>query len=104
MPFGVIGVFSVIGEILRSLSSNYPSLVMDPAVWAQAGGCLLIGYFSTQKDFLTAHYPQLVTGLNSGLCGSYTSFSAFIWVAYKYFGGEVSQGAGFDVYYRIINI
>jgi hypothetical protein len=66
-------------------------------IWAQIGGCFLIGYFNSQKEFLTANYPNLIAGLNAGLCGSFTSFSQFMSTLWFAFGGTVSKGPSIDL-------
>jgi CrcB protein len=97
MPFGIVGVFSCIGLVLRQLANKYPRDIMAEVIWAQVAGCFLIGYFTSQKDFLSIHYPHLVAGLNAGLCGSFTSFSQFMSTLWFAFGGSVSKGPGFDL-------
>lgn len=100
--FSIFGALARIG--LRALTEYPGAPVVTGVLWANVGGCLLMGFFaedrnvfrqewglSPTKEKRPSHTPEesqrhkaikktipLYIGLTTGFCGSFTSFSSFM--------------------------
>ncbi|ORY36492.1 hypothetical protein BCR33DRAFT_855230 [Rhizoclosmatium globosum] len=66
--------------------NNYPQAPL-PA-WAQVIGCFLFGLFQAHKADIVRISPSLYVGLTTGLCGTITTFSAFMINLFEYLVGS----------------
>ncbi|KAK9256924.1 CrcB-like protein-domain-containing protein [Lipomyces tetrasporus] len=76
--FTILGVLARLG--LTALES-YPGQTVDPLVWVQFVGCVVMGFLSQSKDFFTVNDGrnlQIFVGLSTGFCGSMTTFSSWM--------------------------
>lgn len=71
-----LSLYSGVGVLIRLstllISSNFPS----SAIYCQMIGCFIMGMISASQCLGRYHYLRL--GLATGLCGSITSFSTFV--------------------------
>ncbi|KAK7204387.1 CrcB-like protein-domain-containing protein, partial [Myxozyma melibiosi] len=80
----LLAFFSVWGALARlGLSSleGYPGAAVQPLVWAQFVGCVVMGALAELKDFFVVadgRNLQLFVGLSTGFCGSFTTFSSWM--------------------------
>ncbi|KAK9325516.1 CrcB-like protein-domain-containing protein [Lipomyces orientalis] len=76
--FTILGVLARLG--LTALES-YPGQSVDPLVWVQFVGCVVMGFLSQSKDFFSVNDGrnlQIFVGLTTGFCGSMTTFSSWM--------------------------
>jgi fluoride ion exporter CrcB/FEX len=74
-----ITVFSAVGVVIRKYSTFEDSF-LPGYIYPQLVGCFLMGIVTNNHL-----HPLLKLGLQTGLCGSITSFSTFILETYMYF-------------------
>ncbi len=73
--------FSLWGLLTREglvALNTYAGQSIQPVIWAQAIGCLVMGWASANKRQIDALYPPLYTGITTGYCGSVTTFSSWV--------------------------
>ncbi|KAJ7095447.1 CrcB-like protein-domain-containing protein [Mycena belliarum] len=74
MPFSVFGVLARLG---LSALATYSGQSIFPLAYAQATGCLIMGFCLALKEPFSRYYPPLYTALTTGFCGSLTTFSGW---------------------------
>ncbi|KAJ6599003.1 CrcB-like protein-domain-containing protein [Mycena vulgaris] len=74
MPFSVFGVLARLG--LSSLAT-YSGQSIFSLAYAQATGCLIMGFCLALKEPFSRYYLPAYTGLTTGFCGSLTTFSGW---------------------------
>jgi fluoride ion exporter CrcB/FEX len=77
--FSYITLFSAVGVVIRKYTTLSISF-LPGYVYPQLVGCFLMGIFVNNRLS-----PLMKLGLQTGLCGSITSFSTFILQTYLYF-------------------
>jgi fluoride ion exporter CrcB/FEX len=73
--FAQITIWSYVGVALRIFVSITDTIIPS-FIYPQILGCFIIGIVSNSSLFLK--FPHLKAGLSTGLCGSITSYSTFI--------------------------
>ncbi|KAJ3297798.1 hypothetical protein HDU79_002272 [Rhizoclosmatium sp. JEL0117] len=84
-------VFSIVGAVIRiglNELNNYPQAPVFYLAWAQVIGCFLFGLFQAHKADIVRISPSLYVGLTTGLCGTITTFSAFMINLFEYLVGS----------------
>lgn len=82
MVYFVVGISGVIGALLRyslGLSINgwwHYSFPFATFV-ANMLGCFILGYITTYVSRINILHPHLISGIGTGLVGSFTTFSTF---------------------------
>lgn len=86
--YSTLAVASQTGVIVRYWSEEFYLNHFDAyAFWGYTDlfsnifGCFLMGLFVSQSSWLPLSYPTLFVGLTSGLCGSITTFSGWMFSA-----------------------
>ncbi|KAJ7665557.1 CrcB-like protein-domain-containing protein [Mycena rosella] len=74
-PFSVLGVLARLGLSALASYSGGPSIF--PLAYAQATGCLIMGFCLALKEPFNRYYPPAYTALTTGFCGSLTTFSGW---------------------------
>ncbi|KAJ7068321.1 CrcB-like protein-domain-containing protein [Mycena amicta] len=74
MPFSVFGVLARLG---LSALGNYNGQSIFPLIYAQAVGCLIMGFCLALRGPFSQYYPPAYTALTTGFCGSLTTFSGW---------------------------
>ncbi|KAJ7129599.1 CrcB-like protein-domain-containing protein [Mycena epipterygia] len=74
MPFSILGVLARLG---LSALATYNGQSIFPLAYAQATGCLIMGFCLALKEPLSRYYPPAYTALTTGFCGSLTTFSGW---------------------------
>ncbi|KAL2222074.1 putative chromosome condensation protein [Thermoascus aurantiacus ATCC 26904] len=74
--FAILGTLARLG--LQALTVYPGAPVVTGVLWANVGGCILMGFFSEDKNLFREETIPLYIGLTTGFCGSFTSFSSFI--------------------------
>ncbi|KAJ6539406.1 CrcB-like protein-domain-containing protein [Mycena capillaripes] len=74
MPFSVLGVLARLG---LSALATYSGQSIFPLAYAQATGCLIMGFCLALKEPFSRYYPPAYTALTTGFCGSLTTFSGW---------------------------
>ncbi|KAJ3318116.1 hypothetical protein HDU76_000933 [Blyttiomyces sp. JEL0837] len=90
---GLLTFFSALGVLIRVTlvaALTYSSAAVFPLIWAQVLGCLIMGMALQRRKEIMDFYSPLYTGITTGLCGSITTFSSFIILAFKNLGGSSS--------------
>jgi fluoride exporter len=82
MVYVSVGLFGVIGALLRyylgvSVSTVWHHSFPLATLLANLFGCFLLGWISTYLSRLGKLHPYILTGLGTGLIGSFTTFSTF---------------------------
>lgn len=90
---GAIALGSVWGTLLRLGLvglNTYSGQSIQPLIWAQAVGCLVMGWASQAhtKRALEAWHPAFVVLCTTGLAGSCTSFSSWVLQVYQAFSND----------------
>ncbi|KAN0063148.1 hypothetical protein ACQY0O_004312 [Thecaphora frezii] len=74
-------------EALVALNT-YSGQSVAPLVWAQAVGCLVMGWAVRNRKALEEWYPPVYVMITTGFCGSLTTFSSWILEVFRAFGDE----------------
>ncbi|KAJ7180156.1 CrcB-like protein-domain-containing protein [Mycena crocata] len=74
MPFSVLGVLARLG---LSALATYSGQSIFSLIYAQATGCLIMGFCLVLKEPFDRYYPPAYTALTTGFCGSLTTFSGW---------------------------
>ncbi|KAJ7498859.1 CrcB-like protein-domain-containing protein [Mycena latifolia] len=74
MPFSVFGVLARLG---LSALATYSGQSIFSLAYAQATGCLIMGFCLALKEPFSRYYPPAYTALTTGFCGSLTTFSGW---------------------------
>ncbi|KAI9329727.1 CrcB-like protein-domain-containing protein [Obelidium mucronatum] len=85
--------FSVLGVLIRIELNDVNTYLGQPVfslAWAQIIGCFLFGLIQRNKSGITLMSPSLYVGLTTGLCGTITTFSAFILSLFEAITGSPS--------------
>lgn len=90
---GAIAVGSVWGTLARLglIGLNtYDGQSIKPLIWAQAVGCVLMGWAShaRTKRALEAWHPACVVLVTTGFAGSCTSFSSWVFQVFQAFAND----------------
>ncbi|KAK9485822.1 CrcB-like protein-domain-containing protein [Lipomyces starkeyi] len=76
--FTILGVLARLGLIALE---SYPGNSVDPLVWVQFAGCVVMGFLAESKNFFSISDGvnlQIFVGLSTGFCGSFTTFSSWM--------------------------
>ena len=109
VPFLTVGFGGFAGSVLRYslslLGQRYSVTFPHGTLWANLGGCLILGAVSALAAKSGALSPNLRLLLATGLCGGFTTMSTFMyemsrfgqdseyWVASGYFAATLAGGA-----------
>ncbi|KAJ7047306.1 CrcB-like protein-domain-containing protein [Mycena alexandri] len=74
MPFSVLGVLARLG---LSALATYSGQSIFSLAYAQATGCLIMGFCLALKEPFSRYYPPAYIALTTGFCGSLTTFSGW---------------------------
>lgn len=80
-----LSIWGSLARIGLSALSTYPGEPVFPLIWSQFVGCALMGFLLQDKSLFPKEdrYVALYIGLTTGLCGSITSFSSFMWECFQ---------------------
>jgi CrcB protein len=88
LPFLVIGCGGFVGSVLRYALSlagqRYSATFPHGTLWANLGGCLLLGCLSALAAKTGALSPTVRLLLTTGLCGGFTTMSTFTYELFKF--------------------
>ncbi|KAK9364697.1 CrcB-like protein-domain-containing protein [Lipomyces kononenkoae] len=76
--FSLLGVLARLGILALE---SYPGSSVDPLVWVQFVGCVVMGFLAESKNFFNisdGRHLQIFVGLSTGFCGSLTTFSSWM--------------------------
>lgn len=88
---GLLTFASIWGTLTRvglTALNTYSGQSITPVIWAQAVGCLVMGWTVSNKDALEGIYPPLFVMLGTGFCGSVTTFSTWVLDVFLAYGNE----------------
>lgn len=68
--------------------NTYDGSSITPVIWAQAVGCLVMGWTIANKAALELWYPPAFVMLGTGYCGSVTTFSTWILEVFEAYSNE----------------
>lgn len=82
MVYAVVGIFGVVGALLRyylgiSMSLFWHDSFPFATLLTNLIGCFLLGWITTYLFRINMLPPFIVTGIGTGLIGSFTTFSTF---------------------------
>lgn len=69
--------------------NTYSGMSVEPTIWAQAVGCLVMGYTVANKEDLELWYPPAFIMIGTGFCGSLTTFSSFILHVFQAYSNQI---------------
>jgi len=80
-----LSIWGSLARIGLSALSTYPGEPVFPLIWSQFVGCAVMGFLLQDKSLFPKEdrYIALYIGLTTGLCGSITSFSSFMWDSFQ---------------------
>ncbi|CAG8644456.1 14812_t:CDS:2, partial [Cetraspora pellucida] len=93
IPFSIIGVLIRIGLVDLHTYSNAPVFAL---IYPQFVGCTIFGFCLARKGFIMKSYLPLYIGLQTGLCGSITTFSSWSLLTFRSFITPTSPLNGID--------
>jgi CrcB protein len=68
--------------------NTYSGMSIEPTVWAQSVGCLVMGWSVANRKAFERWYPPMYIALGTGFCGSVTTFSTWILHIFQAFGDQ----------------
>lgn len=74
--------------------NTYSGQSIQPVIWAQAVGCLVMGWTVANKATLDSWYPPLYIMIGTGYCGSVTTFSSWILQVFQAYSNELHYSRG----------
>lgn len=82
MVYAVVGIFGVVGALLRYYLGISMSMVWHDSfplatLLINLSGCFLLGWITTHLSRINMFPPSIITGIGTGLIGSFTTFSTF---------------------------
>ena len=87
VPFLTVGFGGFVGSALRYalslLGQRYSATFPHGTLWANLGGCLILGVVSALAAKTEALSPNLRLLLATGLCGGFTTMSTFTYETFK---------------------
>lgn len=89
---GLLTFSSIWGTLAREgliALNTYDGRSISPTIWAQAVGCLVMGWTVANKPALEQLYPPLFIMLGTGFCGSVTTFSSWILQVFQAYGNQL---------------
>ncbi|PWN19938.1 hypothetical protein BCV69DRAFT_283467 [Microstroma glucosiphilum] len=88
---GLLAFASIWGTLTREgliALNTYDGQSIKPVIWAQAVGCLVMGWTVANKEALDRLYPPVFVMLGTGYCGSVTTFSTWILNVFQAYGDQ----------------
>ncbi|RIB06528.1 CrcB-like protein [Gigaspora rosea] len=82
IPFSIIGVLIRLGLIQLHTYQGAPVFAL---IYPQFVGCTIFGFCLARKWFIMERYLSLYVGLQTGLCGSITTFSSWMLLTFQDF-------------------
>ncbi|KAF0378378.1 CrcB-like protein-domain-containing protein [Gigaspora margarita] len=82
IPFSIIGVLIRLGLIQLHTYQGAPVFAL---IYPQFVGCTIFGFCLARKWFIMERYLPLYVGLQTGLCGSITTFSSWMLLTFQDF-------------------
>lgn len=100
LPFLVVGCGGFAGSVFRyalSLAAQrYSATFPHGTLWANLGGCLILGFLTALSAKTGAPSPTVRLLLATGLCGGFTTMSTFTYEFYKFLeDAEYLYAAGY---------
>jgi fluoride exporter len=92
--FAILGILifsSIWGLLAREgliALNTYSGQSIEPTIWAQAVGCLVMGWNVANKEDLEKWYPPAFIAIGTGFCGSLTTFSSWILHVFQAYGNQ----------------
>ncbi|PWN37433.1 uncharacterized protein FA14DRAFT_110076, partial [Meira miltonrushii] len=92
--FAILGLLmfsSIWGLLAREgliALNTYSGMSIEPTIWAQAVGCLVMGWNVANKEDLEKWYPPAFIAIGTGFCGSVTTFSSWILHVFQAYGNQ----------------
>ena len=87
-PFLIVGGGGFIGSVLRYslslLGQRFSVTFPHGTLWANLGGCLILGVVSALAAKTEALSPTVRLLLATGLCGGFTTMSTFTYELFKF--------------------
>ncbi|UZJ51273.1 hypothetical protein CBS101457_000593 [Exobasidium rhododendri] len=74
--------------------NTYSGRSIEPTIWAQSVGCLVMGWTLANRKALEKWYPPMYIAIGTGFCGSVTTFSTWILHVFQAFGDQKHYGRG----------
>ncbi|CAG8550415.1 9985_t:CDS:2, partial [Racocetra persica] len=93
IPFSIIGVLIRIGLVDLHTYQNAPVFAL---IYPQFVGCTIFGFCLARKGFIMESYLPLYIGLQTGLCGSITTFSSWTLLIFQNFITPFRPLSGID--------
>lgn len=89
---GLLTFASIWGTLAREglvALNTYSGASVDPLVWAQAVGCLIMGLaIGANRSAIQRRYPPAYVMITTGFCGSVTTFSKWMLDIFRAFGDQ----------------
>ncbi|CAO1616735.1 unnamed protein product [Sympodiomycopsis kandeliae] len=88
---GLLMFASIWGTLAREglvALNTYDGSSITPVIWAQAVGCLIMGWTVANKQAIDDWYPPAFIMLGTGFCGSVTTFSSWISQVFQAYGNQ----------------
>ncbi|WFD03623.1 hypothetical protein MOBT1_002324 [Malassezia obtusa] len=90
---GLVAFASLWGTLTRlglQGLNTYDGQSIEPLVWAQAVGCLVMGWvtYSENRRVLERWYKPLFPMVSTGYCGSVTSYSSWVFAVFQAFSNN----------------
>jgi CrcB protein len=99
-PFLIVGCGGFVGSVLRYalslLGQRYSVTFPHGTLWANLGGCLILGVVSALASKTEVLSPTTRLLLATGVCGGFTTLSTFTYETFKFLqDAEYLYAAGY---------
>ncbi len=100
VPFLTVGFGGFAGSVLRYslglLGQRYSATFPHGTLWANLGGCLILGIVSALAAKTEVLSPNMRLLLATGFCGGFTTMSTFTYETFSFFqDSEYLYAAGY---------
>ena len=84
-------IWGTLGRLGLVALNTYDGQSIEPTIWAQAMGCLVMGWVTHPKNKATIEewYQPAFTMLGTGFCGCLTTYSSWVFRVFQAFSNEL---------------